>query len=44
MIFEQFMLLVFVSGMLAALYLEHRFISDMKLLARFLVKKWKEKK
>lgn len=41
---ETFFLIVFISGMLVALYLEHRFISDMKIVARYLVKKWKEKK
>lgn len=41
---ETFFLIVFISGMLAALYLEHRFIADMKMLARYLIKKWKEKK
>lgn len=44
MLFEQFILIILVTGGIITLYLEHRFISDMKLLTRFLVKKWKEKK
>lgn len=40
-------LVIFLAGILIGLYFEHRFISDMKMLGRYLLKelkKGKEKK
>lgn len=44
MSFEQLALIIFACGMVTALYLEHRGVSDLKWLARKLWIRWKEKK